>query len=571
MGTRPSRRGKRWLERAAVLLGVFVAAISTPVRAQPAADGQWEAPTGPTGAQWGRLTMHAIHDPCGKILVWDTPGNLAHPRLWDPGMEDFTLEEYTYYGGNPPVPFTDDISCSGHAPLSSGAILVVGGSGTSCHSGATNQVKRFQGTWTSLNGMYKVRWYPTATRLGDSRILVCGGDDSVRLVYDEEGNIIDIIYGEIDGECDGAGPPEIYDPRAKPGSVLEWQLLTDASLFLDEGAALQTYPFMFLLPGGVPPQYPPPPGAPDPRVFYAGGQADQRTYVLDVASQTWTFVDSSNTPRDKGSAVMYRPGKVLMCGGFYSPETFNSTEKIDLTQGIGAAQWVQLPTWNMNRLRHGHNLVVTPIGWVIAIGGHQGPGFEVNPNYNVEWIDPNDPLAEWDLLAEMPTEPEDLQFAKGYHSVAVLMLDGRILCAGGDGEPNAVIYAPPYLFSSSPRPTIASSPATATYGSTFTITLSDARPPSPPVPAQQIDKVTLVALAADTHGFDQNQRYLELIHTVVDSNTLSVTAPPDGSWAPPGHYMLFVVSDLPTLLYKGVPSQGEYIQLVSAGGAVADP
>jgi hypothetical protein len=52
------------------------------------------------------------------------------------------------------------------------------------------------------------------------------------------------------------------------------------------------------------------------------------------------------------------------------------------------------------------------------------------------------------------------------------------------------------------------------------------------VPANQIAKVTLVRLAAVTHGFDQNQRYLELASNVAGFMTLSVTAPPKGQPVP---------------------------------------
>ena len=38
-------------------------------------------------------------------------------------------------------------------------------------------------------------------------------------------------------------------------------------------------------------------------------------------------------------------------------------------------------------------------------------------------------------------------------------------------------------------------------------------------------------------------------------STLTATAPPNGTYAPPGYYMLFVISD------DGVPSIAKYVRL----------
>ena len=70
-----------------------------------------------------------------------------------------------------------------------------------------------------------------------------------------------------------------------------------------------------------------------------------------------------------------------------------------------------------------------------------------------------------------------------------------------------------------------------------------------------IEKVTLVRLAAVTHSFDQNQRFVPLEFEQVTDTKLRVTAPANGNIAPPGYYMIFVVSDM------GIPSVGEYILL----------
>ena len=65
-------------------------------------------------------------------------------------------------------------------------------------------------------------------------------------------------------------------------------------------------------------------------------------------------------------------------------------------------------------------------------------------------------------------------------------------------------------------------------------------------------------LAWTTHCFDQNQRYVPLVFEVdqaAQAPTLIVEAPTDGTLAPPGYYMLFLISD------DGVPSVAKYVRL----------
>ena len=133
-----------------------------------------------------------------------------------------------------------------------------------------------------------------------------------------------------------------------------------------------------------------------------------------------------------------------------------------------------------------------------------------------------------------------------YHSTAVLLPDATVLSAGGgeyspknDGNENAPqdshrdaqIFSPPYLFGSA-RPVITTAPDGVTYGQVFNVDT-----PHP----DQIGEVNLVRLSSVTHSFNTNQRFLRLKFAVAGPQ-LQVTAPANANLCPPGHYMLFLLS-----------------------------
>ena len=62
--------------------------------------------------------------------------------------------------------------------------------------------------------------------------------------------------------------------------------------------------------------------------------------------------------------------------------------------------------------------------------------------------------------------------------------------------------------------------------------------------------VALMGLGAVTHAFDQNQRYVPLDYEMVDEASIRIVPPPTPRDAPPGDYILFLLSD------RGVPSVG---------------
>jgi hypothetical protein len=279
--------------------------------------------------------------------------------------------------------------------------------------------------------------------------------------------------------------------------------------------------------------------APNGLIFYAGELAE--TAYLDVSgSGTWTPVATSRYGRrDYGTAVMYRPGKVLIVGGSDPPDgpPTNTAEVIDLVQSSPSWQY----TGPMSFARRQLNATLLPDGTVLVTGGTSAAGFS-NPAAAVHAAEQWDPdSGEWKVLASNRVN-------RVYHSTTILLPDGRLLHSGsGDGaglprELNAELFSPPYLFRG-PRPAILSAPNLVGYGQEFLLTTDD---------AAEVVRATLVRLSSVTHAFDQSQRFVELGLRKVAAGIMA-TGPSSGAIAPPGPYLVFILNRL------GVPSVGRVV------------
>lgn len=486
-----------WQRRCAPALVAL--ALGAPALGQPNEVGQWDPPPG--GLAWPYNVINAIHLHAGDILVWDVhgPPDFNDPKLWNPADGSFT-----------DVPSDSDLFCAGHAGLTDGSVLIAGGGAGGFGSMETTIYDPAASPpWNVVASMNYKRWYPTCTTLPNGKILAVAGKDGLG------------VHVEI---------PEIYDPAED-----EWVEMTETSA----EKKLRTYPYMFVVPDIDPLVY---------KVFFAGpntGPTDLRTWTLDVNAQSWDFVDDSPFNGVEGSAVMYEPGKVLKAGGgATNDEAGDEAATIDLNDPT--PMWI--PQNSMAAARHEFILVLLADGTVLAVGGEDSGAYLTTP----ELYDPE--TGFWSNMDVM-------QKKRGHHSVALLLASGKVLSAGGDGgNPDgetAEIFSPPYLFDAlgeAPRPKIGFAPTAVLYGTSFSVILSRASP----VPRNEIEKVTFVRLGAVTHRFDQNQRYLSLAVQTDPAQEfgLIVEAPVNGTFAPPGYYMLFLVSD------TGVPSIAKYIQLI---------
>ena len=247
-----------------------------------------------------------------------------------------------------------------------------------------------------------------------------------------------------------------------------------------------------------------------------------------------------------GDAVMYDVGKILTVGGATAYQYADATARaytININNGVTVAR-----TADMSVTRSFANGVALPDGQVLVVGGQARPapfsdnGARMAPEI---W---NPATGEWTKLAPMAVP-------RTYHSVALLLPDGRVFVGGGglcgtcttnhlDGE----IFTPPYLLnadgSDATRPTIVAAPTTATAGSTIQVTTGT-----------QITKFSLMRMSTVTHTVNTDQRRIPLTSTAKSGNTASLTLPADRGVLVPGNYQLFAVDG------NGVPSVASTIMI----------
>ena len=167
----------------------------------PAIVGSWSSPVSlPTVA----VNLILLNN--NKILFYEDGSS---PTVWD-----YTNNLFSNISTN------ENLFCSGHALLSDGRVLIVGGYGGSGNSIGIANAEIFDPTansWTKVPNMSYKRWYPTATTLSDGRVLVTAGWQTT--------------------DHTNAGIPEIYDPTTNT-----WTKLVNAN------NPFETYPFIYLLP-----------------------------------------------------------------------------------------------------------------------------------------------------------------------------------------------------------------------------------------------------------------------------------------------------------------------------------
>ena len=388
-----------------------------------------------------------------------------------------------------------NLFCSAHSFLPDGRVLVSGGHNRNNDGLDTaNIYDPDYDTWTPVaNMMNDGRWYPGSMTLANGDVLVTSGDNKHKV-------------NQL---------PQVFEL-----ATMSWRDLIGAQSFLP------LYPRNFL--------------APDGRAFFA--TATSRLLDTSGAGDWRDVADRIDASRDNyGSAVMYERGKVLWVGGGDPPTA--TCEVIDLNVPTPAWQ----PTGSMAQPRRQNNVTILPDGKVFATGGSSSRGFddESGAVFTAEMWNPA--TGNWTTMASY-------QQYRGYHSTALLLPDGRVLSSGGDDQPNAEIYSPPYLFQDGTRPTIDGAPESVVHGEEFSVETAD---------APSIVQVTLIRAGSTTHALNFDQWFCPLTFTYgADATHLNATVPSSAYDCPPGPYMLFILNG------DGVPSVAEFLTL---GASVQPP
>ena len=447
--------------------------------------------------------IHAILLPTGKVLFFSygSAENTSLGTIWDPVTGT----------GRPLETPGENIWCAGQTLLADGRVLVVGGNipkGPSGNYRGLDSIYIFDPwteEWAFQGKMNDGRWYPTTTLLPDGRVLITSG-----LSADGSGDLNDDV--------------EVFTPspdRTKRGWITP----------VGE-RRLNLYPFQFVLRDG--------------RVLVAGPfREDQGLLNPDFS---WDGLPQLRGDHYYGSAVLLPDGpsgssRVMVIGG----DRQKSTEVID-AEDLGAGWRLRRP---LPEARRNANSVLTADGAIITIGGN-GEGNYGDPRHDALRYDP-----AADIWSPLAPQAED----RGYHSTALLLPDGRIVSAGDDdpagggGASDRIeVFSPPYLFRGA-RPTIMSAPDEVRYGAGFSVTTSGGH----------VARAVLMAPGATTHANDMHQRLVSLSMRGAGPGRIDLTAPATRAIAPPGYYMLVLVSP------EGVPSVARFLRLGDDAAEVPTP
>ncbi len=452
----------------------------------PAQVGRW----GPSRTV-PAVAVHATLLPTGNILFVQQDGSSRGVGyVYDPVSGDG-------HRVDPPA----NLFCAGQVQLADGRILFTGG--TLNYTGGDrwfglNQLWIFDPyaeTWTRQVDMRKGRWYPTATRLPDGRVMITSG-------WDETGTLT--TNTDV----------EIFTPGGATGSI---QLV-------HTGRPVQFYPHYLVLPDGR---------------ALLGGPGRSNSAFFDLA--TYQFTDLPILPESRvgyGGGVLL-PGPpsgstvAFLAGGGGTP----NTHRLNLQNA--AAGWTNAAP--LPQTRRNLNTVLLPDGTLLGVGGNS-TGEEGLPQRETLLYTPS--ANTWTRLADQTEQ-------RAYHSTALLLPDGRVwsggdnTASGGGNASDAVeVFEPPYLFRGS-RPSVTAAPSQLGYGNAFSIQ-ADGAP----------TRAVLMSPGSATHGNDMNQRHVELAVSAT-AGGLTATAPANANLAPPGDYMLFV------LTADGVPSVARWVRLGS--------
>jgi galactose oxidase len=484
----------------------------------------------------GNCAIHLHLLPNGKVLYWgrrstkDVGSPLYH-TLNQHDTDVYILDLDTQKSRlieNGPLQEDDltvNLFCAGHTFQPDGTLLIFGGHVLDGFGEDQACVYDYQEEkFTPLPMMAAGRWYPSVITLSDGRGLVVSGSSQ-----DVVNPVINLV-------------PQIWDAHSSTWGKVQTPAANIFSL----------YPRLYHVPDG--------------RIFMAGPLATSRFLDLNAHDGYGEWSSDEKSPcrkakqREYAASAMYDSGKIIYVSGGGGDDEFPTkmAEIIDLNVPKD-----ETPKWQRTSdIAHGrrHSFATTlPDGTVLVTGGTEGKGFNdlSKAVHEPELWDPAPDPQTWTTMA-----PEDED--RGYHHTALLLPDGRVLSAGG-GEwdpdnkkiPNdskytkitAQIFSPPYLCKGKQRPTVSTPQALIErgieYDQKFTVTVGE---------HDEIGKVSWTRLGSVTHSHNMNQSF-QFLNFTTSGREVTIDAPKNRFMAPPGHYLLFLISK------EGVPAVAPIIRL----------
>ena len=340
------------------------------------------------------LAIAGYNAPDGRVLLWTSSqrdsfatGELrTFSALLDPATGDVSATLLTSLQA--------DMFCPGTAMLADGRLLVAGG----VTSGATNLCN---GTaWARSARLAVRRGYNAAVALPDGGAFTLGGSWS----------------GGVGGKIGEAFNGTAWRPL--PG------VPSDPFLTRDAAGAYRSDNHMWLFAAG------------GGWVFHAG--PSRAMHWVDTAGPG-AVRPAGNRSDDSdamnGVACVFDVGMILTAGGAGSYQGAVPSDRayvIDISAGPGAPARVSR-TGPLNAPRAFHNAVVLPTGDVVVVGGQSGPTtlfVDSQAALSAEIWRPS--TGRFELLAWGPGGTPFVT-PRVYHSIALLLADGRVLSSGGGG------------------------------------------------------------------------------------------------------------------------------------------
>ena len=460
------------------------------------------------------IPVSAANLPDGRILTFASNQRTSFPvgpeftyaATWNPATGAFQEFNNT----------THDMFCGGITLMTDGRVMVNGGRNevpyVSIFDWRTN-------TWTRVQNMNGGRWYNTSVSMANGNVFTATGSGT------------------------GINTTERW-------STAGWTLLTGISWPTvtnpDAGYFKHWHPFVSV--------------APDGRLLHFG-PTDTMHWFNTVG--TGSFVNANATvpgahyPKE-GCWVMYDEGKVLVAGG--GANTTASAGDSSIGTSTNLAYTVNMTTnpptvsatGSMQYPRQFANTVVLPSGEVLVMGGN-------SPGVKFSDVGSTLPCEIWNPKTGTWRTVASISVPRNYHSLALLLPDGRVLSGGGGlgggDHRDAQLYSPPCFFTNTgalaTRPVLSTAPTKIGPGSTFSVSGTAG-----------LVKFSLLRMAALTHSVNTDQRYLSLPFTETTAGNYQITAHSNVNVMIPGYWMLYGVNS------TGAFSVAKIIQ-VDASSAIA--